>query len=568
MERRQDRAHVCSDDDASVEEVRDRESHATSGQGRTQNLQATLDAALIRAVYHQNIEATFDALKQGANPNADADEGMHPLHFAALYGNPNLLHLLIDYNADVNLLCGGSGLSALHCATLMGHATSVNLLLERNANPDVVTSFTARTPLQIAVSVVRPESVQITRALIEHGANVNIVEDEDMTLLHICGNDASMVKLLVDAGVNPMAVSKKELTPLHRACRNGYLRKVKALVKGGARVNDAMHSLKSPLHCACDGGHLEVVRYLVEEAGADTFCQDRSGKLPIHQACKMKQRNIVDFFLDECGFSPSVQDGKGNTCLHWACKKADNAFDDDAIEDNICTFVESLLNRMPALIDLPNFHQQIPLHYAAVWNASLCQVLVEQYKADVTKRDQVGQTPLILAARQGVISTVSYFTGNAAVDNDAGDCQNWTALHWAAFRYNERMIRKLLQNGANANVKSTRGRTPLHLISRFDFPSSFQDRDILLDGIFDRTILFPSRPDMENHCVEILLEHGSDCMIIDRRGDLPFFLAAATGSVNDTYLMMREAIGRGLFDNATSKLKASSCQKVEILDST
>ena len=130
-------------------------------------------------------------------------------------------------------------------------------------------------------------------------------------------------------------------------------------------------------------------------------CHDRSGKLAIHQACKMKQKHIVDFFLDECGFNPSVQDGKGNTCLHWACKKAENATEDNASADKISEFVESLLDRMPTLIDIPNFHQQIPLHCAAVWNACLCQVLVEQYNADVNKKDLVGQSPLILAARQG-----------------------------------------------------------------------------------------------------------------------------------------------------------------------
>lgn len=546
MKHRRDRANIGSE--SSVEE-RD---WVSDGQNRIKNCQKTLDAALIRAVYHQNIEGTYEALTQGANPDAEADEGMHAIHFAALYGNPNLLHLLIRFKADTNRLCGGSGLSALHCATLMGHATSVRLLLEKGkADPNVVSSLTARTPLQISVSVVRPESVQIGQTLIEHGANIDVMEDKDMTLLHICGNDEAIVKMLVDAGVNLMAESKKELTSLHSACRNGHLRKVKALVKAGAKVNNnTMNCLKSPLHFACDGGHLEIVRFLVKDAGADVLCQDRSGKLALHQACKNKQKAIVDFFVDECGFSPCIQDGKGNTCVHWACKKADISMDETV--DKIIEFVESLLDRIPGLAHIPNYDDQIPLHHAAAWNPDLCQVLVEKYKSDVTKKDLVGQTPLIFAARQGVVSTVSYFAKNSYVNKDDRDYQGWAALHWAVFRYNERMIRTLLWNEANANIKSICGRTPLHLISRFIIPTSFHDRDSLLDGLLDRSIIFQRRPDTVNHCVQALLEHGSDCMAMDRHCNLSFFLAAATGSVNDTYLIFREAIGQGLFGKAVN----------------
>ena len=522
-------------------------SHCT-GKERIRTLRARLDAALIRAVYHQDVQTASEALKQGADPNAEAEEGMNAIHFAALYGNLSLLKLLIDYNVDPNRLCRGSGLSPLHCTALMGHVSSARLLLEKGkADPDSISSLSGRTPLQIVASIVRPGSVEIASTLIQFGANVHVTEDDDLTLLHICGNDSDMVQLLAEAGLDPSSYSKREITPLHRACRNGHLRKVKGLVRAGAEVNNAGHVLKTPLHCACDGGHLDIVRFLVKEAHADVNARDRNGKLPIHQACKMKQTHVAEFFIDECGFCPSVQDTQGNTCLHWACRKVP----DHRRAEAVLEIVEELLERVPSLLNVRNDEQQSVLHIAATWNVDLCRLLIHNYGANVTKKDLHGQTPLVFASRQGSTETVSYLADIATKHNfslDSGDHHGWTPLHWACFRYNERMVRSLVDCGANPNVTTSCGRSPLHLISRFSIPAGFRHRDNFLDGVFDQTIVFKSRPtSAENHIVEILLKYGADSMATDKRGDLTFFMAASTGSLNDTFLMVRAATGNGLF---------------------
>eukprot|EP00977_Amphora_coffeiformis_P028168 scaffold34719_cov241-Amphora_coffeaeformis.AAC.2 len=520
--------------------------------------QATLDAYLVQSVCQQDPEGTFEALQQGANPNAQADEGMNVIHFASLYGNANLLHALIEHNADTNLLCSGSGLSPLHFAVLMGHAASVRILLEEGfADPNIASSLSARTPLQIAVTVPRPESVQIAETLIAFGADVMVLEDDDLNLLHVCGNDPLMVKLLVDSGVSPTARSKTDLTPLHLACLNGNLTKVKALVELGVGVNDDCSTddgIRSPLHCACDGGHIDVVRYLVEEQDADPFCKDRNGKLPIHQACKMKHKRIVDFFLNACEIFPDTPDSNGNTCLHWVCRKVHNV--DTSVVYNLAG---SLLHRMPSIINIANLEGQTALHHASFWSANLCQILVECWDADLTKKDRTGQTPLLLAARHADVgdSTASYLAGmtvelHPSRVNDT-DNMGWTALHWASFRYDERLIRILLEVGADANVSSVYGRRPLHLVGRFQIPTGLYQRDLHLDSVLDKSIVFQSRT-VTNESVQALLEAGADSIASDHRGDLPFFLAATTGSVNDTYQMMRAATGKGLFNNLASQM--------------
>lgn len=59
---------------------------------------------------------------------------------------------------------------------------------------------------------------------------------------------------------------------------------------------------------------------------------------------------------------------------------------------------------------------------------------------------------------------------NLVLQQGHGTCQ-WHALHWAAWRKNERFIHILLKNGADINKRDTSGRTVLHdTVWRRDVP--------------------------------------------------------------------------------------------------
>ena len=55
-----------------------------------------------------------------------------------------------------------------------------------------------------------------------------------------------------------------EQLPLHDACRRGHIEIVEYLVEHGANVNVSDNDGITPLHDACRGGHKEIVEYLVE----------------------------------------------------------------------------------------------------------------------------------------------------------------------------------------------------------------------------------------------------------------------------------------------------------------
>ena len=82
------------------------------------------------------------------------------------------------------------------------------------------------------------------------------------------------VQSLLDEGADPNHdlywseewMSRKKLPPLHAACEDGNLERVKVLIKRGANTDkaDCIFNL-TPLQRACFAGEKQVVEYLTKE---------------------------------------------------------------------------------------------------------------------------------------------------------------------------------------------------------------------------------------------------------------------------------------------------------------
>ncbi|MCD4654474.1 ankyrin repeat domain-containing protein [bacterium] len=71
-------------------------------------------------------------LEHNANPNLANKKKLTPLHKACLFGDENVIQILLDFGADVNLE-GPGGTKAIEIARRMKH-TEVVVLLEKAAN--------------------------------------------------------------------------------------------------------------------------------------------------------------------------------------------------------------------------------------------------------------------------------------------------------------------------------------------------------------------------------------------------------------------------------------------------
>ena len=99
-------------------------------------------------------------------------------------------------------------------------------------------------------------SAQVVKALICAGADLEALDDQQSTPLHLAAEfDQSgiVVKALIKAGANVEARDKFRDLPLHKAARyNQSVDVSMALITAGADVNCLVgHSLRTPLHLAC-----------------------------------------------------------------------------------------------------------------------------------------------------------------------------------------------------------------------------------------------------------------------------------------------------------------------------
>ena len=140
-------------------------------------------------------------IKAGANVNARWKDGMTPLHYAAAYGKPAHIKILVDAGADVNardkdgdtplheavrktpelvklLLDAGADVNAhgryrntpLHNAANYGNAAIVRILLNAGANPNAQNSGFENPLLAINQRETRPEWLEIASLLQAAGA--------------------------------------------------------------------------------------------------------------------------------------------------------------------------------------------------------------------------------------------------------------------------------------------------------------------------------------------------------------------------------------------------------------
>lgn len=280
------------------------------------------------ALIRENRMAELATWLQTNSPGSFADKlGNQPLHYAALYGSPESVQILLHAGASPDarnsggvtpliyaatdaakarmMLAGGAdvrassrqGRTALHVAAVsaQGYETA-RMLLDKGAAVDAADDR-GDTPLTAANSGNTP----LMRLLIERGANARHANRDGMTaLINAAGaGNTVIVKLLLDKGADVNAantaagrvprgeIALKQLTPLMLASPYGSPATVKTLLDAGARVNmrDSRGMSALMLAMASDHQSIESVKLLLA-AGADVNAKDQVGESVLDWARK------------------------------------------------------------------------------------------------------------------------------------------------------------------------------------------------------------------------------------------------------------------------------------------
>ncbi len=238
---------------------------------------ARIGDALHMAAGSGHEEVVTDLLENGASINAqDGTNHQTPLHIAVELGKPEMVQLLMLKGADKDAK-DGNGWTPLHTAALANQATSAQALLAGGADVSIRCDTRNMSVVHLAA---QKGHVDILRAVIEHGADVEATDDDQATALHYCA-EAEAIDFLVEAGANIEAKDGEGCTPLHCAAAYLSIEALTALLEHDANINAQDNVLGNSLYRAAanagEQGAADVVDFLLR-SGADETVVCSNGK--------------------------------------------------------------------------------------------------------------------------------------------------------------------------------------------------------------------------------------------------------------------------------------------------
>ncbi|OAX83261.1 hypothetical protein ACJ72_02382 [Emergomyces africanus] len=194
------------------------------------------------------------------------EEGITPLHWAAINNQYALCKFLLQSGADVNAKGGESVATAAMWAAQRCHYYIVNLLLN-------------------------------------HGADPLLTDIQGYNILHLATIDgnAFLLVLLLHQEIPVDVTDPQGHTGLMWAAYKGFPACVDLFLRWGANVNAVDEGGLSPLHWALVKGSPACVQKIIEY-GSDRFAKTRDGKTPAVVAEEMKTAHVWYRALNECGY--------------------------------------------------------------------------------------------------------------------------------------------------------------------------------------------------------------------------------------------------------------------------
>jgi ankyrin repeat protein len=304
--------------------------------------------------------------------------GMTPLFYAAGCGLHDIVQwLIVERSQDVD----DSGIedhSPLFNASEYGHSDAVRVLLEHDANPNIWDEDDL-TPLMWAS---QGGYVDVVLLLLDHGAEIEDCGFYSALQFASMWGKVAVVRVLLENGADVNAGGYDGESPLHVA-NNGEVARV--LLECGAYLDARDDTDRTPLHVTTSFGCVEAAQVLLEN-GADPNARDKSNQTPLHDRRNWLSAEAAQVLL-EYGADPNARDSNNRTPLHSASEKRLTEVG-----------VAQVLLENGADPNARDANNRTPLHVASEMGHLDTVRLLLRHSADVHARDDEGRTPFQLAA--------------------------------------------------------------------------------------------------------------------------------------------------------------------------
>jgi ankyrin repeat protein len=276
-----------------------------------------------RAVRDNNLTAL-----KTADLTARDDRGNTPLTYAASFGSPAALKLLLDRGADLE---AANQFEATALILGASDPEKARLLIANGANVNAVSKL-GRTPLMIAASC--EGCSETVRLLLSKGAKPVGHDVLSHSALYAASqaNDLDTMRLLLDHGADPNGEDGGGFTPLMTAAGHCNIPAMKLLLSKGAGVNmvdtfagevkfgKIQLTHLSALMFAAPHCPADAVKVLLD-AGAKIDEQDDRHMTPLMFSVASEHQDLgVVSLLLKAGARLDVKSTMGETALDWARK--------------------------------------------------------------------------------------------------------------------------------------------------------------------------------------------------------------------------------------------------------
>jgi uncharacterized protein len=437
---------------------------------------------VIDAVKSGDAQAVRALLQKRVDVNAAEPDGMTALHWAARNNDLTSARLLVRGGAAVKATTR-YGVTPLTLAAQNGSAPMLDVLLKAGADPNGAMPEGETTLMTAA----RTGSAAAIKVLVAHGANVNASESwmgERAIGWAAAENHADAVKALIELGADVNAKSKVLSFPEFKWSTSGMVST--ALPRGGW----------TPLMHAARQGAIEAGRALTEAPQIDVNVTDPDGTTALAVAIINAHYDFAAMLLDK-GADPNVADSTGTAALYFlvdmhtlggmqgrpAPKLVDTVDAEGLLKKLIAKganpnarLVRPMLGRYHGSGDATLGEGTTPfLRAAKAVDVPIMRALLEA-GADptLTKKDRTNAAMLVAAGQANsgylgagpdaaVSATIEALTMciDRGVDLNAFNTAGQTAMHVAAGRGLDGVVKFLAEHGAKLDRTDKQGRTPL-----------------------------------------------------------------------------------------------------------
>lgn len=257
---------------------------------------------LHQAIIKESPETAIFLLEQGADMNALTADQESPLQLA--------IHCRLE--SVVNFLCTrGVSLSAsnnkgdcpLWCALESGQENIASVLVRHGVDTDCWS----------------PGPDGCLQTLLHRA----IDENNDFAAIFLIRSGSDLDSPRQPGLDGPTETSAAKESPLHLCCQWGLTKVLQALVEHKANVNSVDCDSRTSLHVAIQNQHEEIIVMLLKHPAIDLKIRDMMGNTPFAAALSVRNHKAAERILEKMPNAAEQMDSRGRNFLHLAIMKDD-----------------------------------------------------------------------------------------------------------------------------------------------------------------------------------------------------------------------------------------------------